>query len=163
MGKEWLDHLAEEIRSKNRNAAEEYGRAQHYAGIISTAGKKFFVALVFSLQEDVDALRSKLQGDPTSSETRFQQVKGDEVKITRARFPWIDARLTHKDETILLDYAKGPGVEGDAALERKSRAFAFKVAPDDSLYVEDAFADTPAKYETPDGLARQMMELLFSV
>jgi hypothetical protein len=161
MAKEWIDNLAQDIRTRNHEAAEEYGRAQHYAGIVSTLGKQFFVSLVSCLQENVDALRSQLQGDPTSSETRLQTMKADEAKIIRARFPWIDARLTHHDDTITLDYAKGPGVEGDATLERKTRTFAFKVAPDDTLSVEDAFADPPQQYQRPDELAQYITVLLF--
>ena len=95
MATEWIEKLAEEIKQKNHEAAAEYGRAQHYAGIVSARGKEFFVALVQCLQENVDALRSQLQGDLTASETRVQTSRADEVKITRSRFPWVDARLTH--------------------------------------------------------------------
>jgi hypothetical protein len=78
-------------------------------GLCRRRGKEFFVALVQYLQENVDALRSQLQGDLTASETRVQTSRADEVKITRSRFPWVDARLTHHGDTITLEYAKGPG------------------------------------------------------
>jgi len=162
MAKEWIEQLAQEIKQKNHGAAEDYGRSQHYAGIVETQGKEFFVAMVLSLQENVDALRSQLQGDLTSSETRVQTSKADEVKITRARFPWIDARLSHHDETITLDYAKGPGLEGDPKLDRKTFSFAFQVAPDDTLSVQDAFVDPPQQYKTPEELARRITEVLFA-
>ena len=110
MAKEWIENLAQDIKQRNHEAAEDYGRGQHYAGIVSTQGKEFFVALVLSLQENVDALRSQLQGDLTSSETRVQTSKADEVKITRSRFPWIDARLTHHDDTLTLDYATAKAI-----------------------------------------------------
>ena len=162
MAKEWIELLAQEIKQKGHQAAEDYGRAQHYAGIVSTRGKEFFVALVLCLQENVDALRSKLQGDLTSSETRVQTTKADEVKVTRARFPWVDGRLTHREDTITLGYAKGPGLEGDPKLDRKTCAFAFQVAPDDTLSVQDAFADPPRQYKTPEELARKITEVLFA-
>jgi len=161
MAKEWIEQLAQDIKQRNHQAAEEYGRAQHYAGIVSTQGKEFFVALVLALQENVDALRSQLQGDLTSSETRVQTTKADEVKVMRSRFPWVDARLGHHDETIVLDYAKSPGLAGDPALDRKTAVFAFRVAPDDTLSVEDAFADPPRSYAKPEDLARHITEILF--
>jgi len=163
MAKEWIEDIAQDIKQKNHDAAQEFGRAQHYAGIISSLGKEFFMGVVFSLEENIDALRSRLQGDPASSETTLQTIKADEVKIVRARFPWVDARVIHRDDTITLDYAKGSGVDGDPSLDRKSRAFTFQVAPDDSLFVEDAFADSPGKYRLPEELARQITEILFSV
>jgi hypothetical protein len=162
MAKEWIEDLAQGIKEKDREAAQDYGRAQHYAGIVSTLGKKFFISLVLCLQENVDTLRSRLQGDPTSAGMALQTIKVDEVAITRERFPWVDARLTHSGETIALDYAKGPGVAGDAKLDRKTRRFAFLVAPDDSLYVEDAFADPARQYRQPEELARQITEMLFA-
>jgi hypothetical protein len=158
MAKEWIEHLAQDIKQRNHEAAEEYGRAQHYAGIIDSEGKAFFVA-----QEDVAALRAQLQGDLTSSETAVQPVKAGEVKITRSRFPWVDARLTHQGETITLDYAKTPGVAADPTLDRKTCAVAFKVAPDDTLSVEDAFAPQPRQYRQPEELARRITEILFGV
>lgn len=162
MAKEWIENLAQDIKQRNREAAAEYGRAQHYAGVISTLGKEFFVALVFCLRENVDALRSQLQGDLTSSETAVENIKPDEVKITRARFPWVDARLTHHEDIISLDYAKGLGAEGDPGLDRKTRSFAFQVAPDDSLSVQDAFAEPPQRYQKAEDLARHITEFLFS-
>ena len=161
MATEWIEKLADEIKQKNRDAAEEYGRAQHYAGIVATRGKEFFVALVQCMQGDVEALRSRLQGDPTASETRVQTSRPDEVRITRSRFPWVDARLTHKDDTVLLDYAKGAGVEGDAKMGRVTRAFAFQVGTDDGLFARDAFAEPGREYRKPEELARRIVEMLF--
>jgi hypothetical protein len=161
MAKEWIEQLAQDIKQRNHEAAQDYGRAQHYAGIIATQGKEFFVALVLCLQENVDALRSQLQGDLTSSETRVQTSKADEVKITRSRFPWIDARLIHHDDTITLDYAKSAGLVGDLTLARKTATFAFQVAPDDTLSVQDAFSDPPRSYPKPEDLARTITEILF--
>jgi hypothetical protein len=164
MAKEWIENLAQDIKRRNHEAAQDFGRAQHYAGIVSTQGKEFFVALVLSLQENVDALRSQLQGDLTSSETRVQTTKADDVKVTRSRFPWVDAHLTHHDDTITLDYAKGPGLPGDPALDRKTCAFAFHVASDDTLSVQDAFPDgaAPRDYPHPEDLARRITEILFA-
>jgi len=166
MAQAWIEQLADTIKQKNHEAAEDYGRSQHYAGIVATQGKEFFVGLVLALQENVDALRSRLQGDLTSSETRVQTTRADEVKIFRARFPWIDARLTHREATITLDYAKGPGLEGDPKLDRTTCNFAFQVGAGDTLYVEDAFpsSDTaqPTRYATPADLARHLTEILFA-
>jgi hypothetical protein len=163
MAKEWIESLAQEIKQKNHDAAEKYGRDQHYAGIISTAGKEFFVALARGLQENVDALRHQLQGDSTAAEMAVETVRADEIHIARARFPWVDARLTHHEDRITLDYAKDPGSQGDPKLDRTTRTYAFQVGADDALYVQDAFADQPGRYEKPEELARHITELLFSV
>jgi len=166
MSTEWIEKLAGEIKQKNHEAAERYGRDQHYAGIIATLGKEFFVALVGCVQQNVDGIRRQLQGDATAAEMGVERGgaggAANEIRITRARFPWVDARVTHHGETITLDYAKDPGVKGDPKLERTVRTFAFRVAADDSLYVEDAFADRPGRYETAEELARQITEVLFA-
>jgi hypothetical protein len=162
MAQEWIDNLAQDIKQKNHEAAEDYGRSQHYAGIVSDLGKGFFLSVVGCLQENVEAMRRRLQGDLTSAETAVQTVKPDEIRITRTRFPWVDARLVHNEATIALDYAKGPGGEGDPNQDRKTCSFAFQVAPDDSLFVEDAFAASPRQYKQPEELARQITEMLFA-
>jgi hypothetical protein len=161
MTEAWIEDLAQDIKEKNREAAQDYGRAQHFAGIVSERGKGYFVALVSCLQGNVDALRRRLQGDPTSADTTFQTVKPGEVKITRARFPWVDAHVTHREDTIALDYAKGLGTAGDPQLDRKTRSFVFRVAPDDALVAEDAFAEPPRTFSKPEDLARHITELLF--
>ena len=163
MAKEWIEGLAQDIKQKNRDAAEKYGRDQHYAGIVSVSGKDFFLTLVRCLQENVDAIRHQLQGDSTAAEMGVETVRADEIHIGRARFPWIDARLTHHEDRITLDYAKDPGLGADTKLDRKTRTYAFQVGPTDVLYMQDAFADQPATYEKPDDLARHITEVLFSV
>jgi hypothetical protein len=162
MAKEWIESLAQDIKQKNRDAAEKYGRDQHYAGIVSVAGKDFFITLVRCMQENVDAIRHQLQGDPTAAETAVETVRADEIHIARARFPWVDARLIHHEDRITLDYAKDPGAQGDLKLDRKTRTYAFQVGADDGLYMQDAFADQPARYEKAEELARHITELLFS-
>ena len=105
---EWIDSLADDIKPKNHEAAENYGRDQHYAAVIAEKGKPFFVLSPAVLQQNIDALRTRLQGDLTASETGVQTVRACEVKISRARFPWVDATVEHHGETITLDYAKTP-------------------------------------------------------
>ena len=48
MAKEWIENLAQDIKQKNREAAENYGRTQHYAGVMAEQGKEFFVGLVLT-------------------------------------------------------------------------------------------------------------------
>lgn len=163
MAKEWIDKLADDIRSKNREAAEEFGRKQHYAELIASRGQQFFLALVDTLQQDVNALRSRLQGDPTAADMQVQPLGADEVKITRERFPWVDANLRRADGTITLEYAKRPGLNGDPSQDRKTCAFAYQVSPDEKLYLEEAFAGEAQRYDTPEDLARHITELLFGM
>lgn len=163
MAKEWIANLAQDIKQKNREAAENYGRAQHQAGIIENLGLPFFTAFVSCLEEDVQEIRSQLQGDVTSSDTMIHTIGSDEVNLTRSRFPWFDARITHQGTNIILDYAKGLGVAGDPMLDRKTCHFAFHVAPDDAFSIQEAFGDTPRKFNQPEELAKHVMELLFKV
>lgn len=155
MVKERIENLAQEVKEKSREAAEKYGRDQYYAEIIATRGKEVSVALILDLQKNVDAFRRHLQGDPASAETSVQTVKPEEIRITRARFPWVEARLVHSDDTITRDYAKGPGVEGDPALDRKTRTFALQVAADNGVFVQGAFVDAPQQFRQPEKLPRQ--------
>jgi hypothetical protein len=162
MAEEWIEKLAQDIKQKDHDAAEDYGRSQHYAGIIADLGKGFFLALAQCLTDNVEALRRGLQGDVTSAETAVQTIKADEIKITRARFPWVDARVIHNHDTITLDYARGPGVAADPSIDRTTCSFAFKVAQDDTLYAEDAFSAAQQQYKHPEELARRITEILFT-
>jgi hypothetical protein len=160
---EWIDRLAADIREKNREAAQAYGRHQHFAEVVDRLGPEFFVRFATQLELDVDALRRRLQGDVTSSETVVQPGKAGELRITRERFPWVDAVVTHRADGILVDYAKGAGLAGDPMLDRKSHAFALRADADDQIYAEDAFGEPPDRYRSPEELARCIMELLFAV
>jgi hypothetical protein len=163
MAKEWIANLAQDIKQKSHEAAEQYGRSQHQAGIITTNGKPFFAAFVSCLEEDVNEIRRQLQGDVTASETTIQTISATEVKLIRSRFPWFDARITHQDPTIILDYAKGLGIAGDPELDRKFRHFTFQVTDDDALYLQDAFDKAPKRFHQPEDLARQILQILFEV
>ena len=163
MAKEWLDNLAQQIKQKNREAAEEFGRQQHQSDIISTQGRAFFTDLVHTLEDNFTAMRRALQGDPTSAEIGIATTGATQVHLTRSRFPWFDAHITHKDPTITLEYAKELGVAGDPKLaKRTTLVFDFKVDPSDKLYVQDAFGDMPKNYASAEDLAQRITEILFA-
>jgi hypothetical protein len=175
MGKEWISNLAQDIKQKGHEAAEDYGREQHKEGIVAAQGKPFFTTLVLCLEEDINEIKRQLQGDVTSAETTIsgpalelpsnggKTGERNEVTLTRSRFPWFDARITHHDSTIVLDYAKGVGVTGDPTLDRKTCHFTFHIAPDDSLSIQESFGDTPRQFHQPEQLAQYITELLFQL
>jgi hypothetical protein len=163
MGKEWITDLAQEIQQKGHETAENYGRSQHLSEVITKEGKPFFTAFVISLEDDVNQIKRQLQGDVTSCDTNFQTVTPTEVKLTRSRFPWFDARITHQDPIIILDYAKSLGVTGDPALDREVCHFDFRIAANDTLYVQESFGENPRQFNQPEELARHIVELLFSM
>lgn len=163
MGKEWIANLVQDIRQKGHEAAENYGRSQHRAEIATTQGKQFFTAFLISLEEDVNDIKRQLQGDVTSSDTIFQTISPTEVKLTRSRFPWFDATITHQDPDVILDYAKGLGVAGDPALDRKTCHFSFHVSDDDVLSVQESFNNNPRQFHQPEELARHIVQLLFQL
>ena len=114
-----------------------------------------------ALKTTLNEIKRQLQGDVTSSDTVFQTITPTEVKLTRSRFPWFDARITHQDPIIVLDYAKGLGVAGDPTLDRKTCHFAFHVDDDDTLSVQESFGDSPRRFHQAEELARHIVELLF--
>jgi hypothetical protein len=164
MAKEWIEQLAQEIKEKNREAAEEFGRQQHQNDIIETQGRTFFTDMVRALEDNFTQIRRLLQGDPTSAEIATATTGATQVRLTRTRFPWFDAHITHGEGKITLEYAKERGVVADETLSaKKTLIFDFKVAPDDKLWVEDAFGDIPQKYAVPEDLAERITEILFAV
>jgi hypothetical protein len=163
MAKEWIANLAQDIKQKNHEAAEDYGRAQHEAGIVTNLGMPFFTAFVASLEEDVAEIRSQLQGDVTSADTAIQTSGPNAVKLTRSRFPWFDAHIIYQDANITLDYVKGRGIAGDPSIDRKTAQFAFHVAEDDTMSIQEAFGENPKQFNQPEELAKHITQLLFQV
>jgi len=163
MNKEWIANLAQNIKQKAHEAAEDYGRLQHQDGIINAQGRPFFSALALCLEEDVNEIKRQLQGDVTASDTTFKTNGASEIKLTRSRFPWFDADITHRNSIIVLDYAKGLGVAGDPILDRKSANFDFHVDSEDTLSIKEAFGDNPKQFRDPAELARHIIQLLFAV
>ncbi len=165
MTQEWIATLAEDIKQKNHAAAEDYGRAQHYAGIVDVQGAPYFNAVVTCLQQNVTELRGVLQGDVTSADTNVQTVDARQLKLTRSRFPWFDATVSLQDAAIVFAYAKGIGTPANPALapDRTTHTFALLVGPDDILYAQDAFTDPPAQYRQPEQLAQRITEILFTM
>jgi hypothetical protein len=161
MGKEWIANLAQDIKQKGHEAAENYGRSQHQAEIVTTQGRPFFTTFLISLEDDINEIKRQLQGDVTSSDILFQTITPTEVTLSRSRFPWFDARITHQDPNIVLDYAKGLGVAGDPTLDRKSCHFTFHVDNEDTLSIQESFGDNPQRFRQPEDLARHVVELLF--
>jgi hypothetical protein len=161
MNKDWITNLAQGIKEKGHEAAESFGRSQHHAEIITTQGKPFFMAFVANLEADVTEIKRQLQGDVTSSDTIFQVVTPAEIKLTRSRFPWFDARISHQDFSVVLDYAKGLGIAGDPNLDRKTCHFTLQAADDDTLSIQQSFGDNPRQFHQPEELAQHIVELLF--
>lgn len=160
MAKEWIANLAQDIKQKNHEAAEDYARQQHKAGIVANLGMPFFTTLVSCLEENVAEIRRELQGDLTSADTNLQIVNVNAVKLTRDRFPWFDAHLIHHD-AIVLEYAKDRGTAGDPNLDRRTVHFNFEVGADDAFSVQQSFSETPRNFQSPEELARHIIELLF--
>jgi hypothetical protein len=163
MNKEWIENLARDIKEKNHEAAEEFGRSQHRAAIVTAESRPFFAAFTTCIEENINEIRRQLQGDVTASDTTFKASSPSEIKLTRSRFPWFDADITHRDSSIVLDYAKGLGIAGDPTLDRKSSHFDFHVDDDDTLSIKEAFGDHPKQFHEPAELARHVIELLFEV
>lgn len=161
MAKDWIAALAQDIKQKNHDAAETYGKQQHKAGIVANLGMPFFSTLVSCLEQDVAEIRRELQGDLTSAGTTVQIVNINAVKLARDRFPWFDAHLIHHDDNIVLEYAKDRGVAGDPTLDRKTVHFTFEVADDDAFSVQQSFSETPRSFQSPEELSRYIIELLF--
>jgi hypothetical protein len=163
MGKEWIGNLVQDLKEKNREAAENYGREQHKAGIVTSEGNLFFASLTTCLETDLNEIKRQLQGDATSADTTFKTVHLKEVILTRSRFPWFDAHIAHQDPEIILNYAKGLGVAGDPSLDRKVCHFTLHVADDDSLSAYEAFGDSPKQFRQPGKLSEHILQILFSV
>ena len=163
MEKQWISGLAEDIRQKGHAAAEDYCRTQHRAEIVTTQGRTFFLSFATSLEENVREVKRQLQGDVTASDTIFQTTNHTEVKLTRARFPWFDARIVLQDPAILLDYVKGPGIAGDPSQDRKTCVFTFQVNGNDDLWIEESFGENPKQFRRPEELAQRITQLLFQI
>ncbi len=165
MAKEWIENLAQDIKETNREAATGFGIAQHHAAAVAQRGLPFFLAFTSALEQNVTQLRAQLQGDPASADTVFQTPTPAEIKLKRSRFPWFDATILYRDDTISLDYAKGLGTAGDPTPnytpDRNTLNFTFQSEPDNTLTLIESFRDNPRQFHQPEDLARYITELLF--
>jgi hypothetical protein len=164
MSKAWIEQLAAEIKEKDREAANAYGREQHRLGVVNAKGHEFFAVAAQSLEVNFGEMKAQLQGDVTSSETSIETNGVNQVMMARSRFPWFDAVLKYEQATIVLDYAQGKGVGGDAktVTERQVKVFTFAVTAGDGLVAEEGFGDPPKRFAEPEDLARHLMEILFA-
>ena len=165
MAKEWIENLAQDIKQTNHEAATDFGIAQHQAAAVAQQGLPFFLAFTSALEQNITQLRGQLQGHPASSDTIFQTPTPAEIKVTRSRFPWFDATILYRNDTISLDYAKGLGIAGDPTpnytADRKTLNFTFQAEPDNTLTLIESFRDNPRQFRQPEDLARYITELLF--
>src|SRR6266700_7362948 len=60
MGKEWIEKLAQDIRKKGHEAAENYGRSQHKQEIATAQGKVFFTDFFFFKQKTAYEIKRQL-------------------------------------------------------------------------------------------------------
>lgn len=164
MSKAWIEQLAENIKQKDREAANAYGREQHRLGVVNARGHEFFALVAQALEVDFSEMKAQLQGDVTASETSIETNGFNQVMMARSRFPWFDAVLKYEQATIVLDYAQGKGVVGDpkTVADRQVTVYTFVVAEEDALSVEEGFGEHPKRFTEPEDLARHIMETLFA-
>jgi hypothetical protein len=164
MAKEWIENLTAQIKNKHREPAEEFSREQHRADVIGVQGRIFFGDMVRALDDNFTQIKKLLQADPTSADIAMISTGTTQVHLTRSRFPWFDAHLTHDNEDITLEYAKTDAIPVDPAnAEKKTIVFDIHVSDDDKLSFEDASVDPAQMFETPEDLARRVTEILFAV
>ena len=108
-------------------------------------------------------IKRQLQGDVTASETTIQTIsRPQRSNSPAAASPGSTPASPITTPPSLLDYAKGLGVAGDPAIDRKSRNFAFQVTDDDALYLQDAFDDNPKRFHQPEDLwPGRFVQILF--
>jgi hypothetical protein len=164
MSRAWIEQLAENIKQKDREAANAYGREQHRLGVVNARGHEFFALVAQALEVDFSEIKARLQGDVTASETSIETNGFNQVMMARSRFPWFDAVLKYEQATIVLDYAQGKGVGADpkTVVDRQVTVFTFVVAEDDALSVEEGFGEHPQPFTEPEDLAQHIMEILFA-
>jgi hypothetical protein len=166
MSKAWIEQLAADIKDKDREAANAYGREQHRLGVVHAKGHEFFAVAAQALEVNFSEIKAQLQGDVTASETSIETNGVNQVMMARSRFPWFDAVLKYEQSTIVLDYAQGKGVAGDPKIagktERKVTVFPFVVTAEDALLVEEGFGEHPRRFADPEDLARHITEILFA-
>ncbi len=162
MAKDWIESLTQEIKQKNHDAAEEFAHAQHLAEVIANQGKVFFGDLKLCLEENFNQIRKILQGDPTSAEITLVNTGATQVRMTRSRFPWFDAHITHQDPMIKLEYLKDSGLGAAPEPEQKCLLFNFKCSDDDVVTLEETNSEPPQSYKTAEEVARRITEVLFA-
>jgi len=169
---DWIKHLARRIQEKDSETAKDIKAGERRQHLINEQGPAFYKEMIGALDRDIQSLTANLAGDITSFPTTVQtQGDGDipngPVYITRHACPAVSANLSLQipQEQMSLSYLKvepGPIAEGQEH-QYLSLIFRFEVGEYDGPYVVLPFGENPKTFQTPDQLARYIMELLFMV
>jgi hypothetical protein len=169
---EWIKHLARQIQEKDREAAKDIKAGERRQHIVNEQGPVFYKEMIGALDRDIKSLTEDLAADITSFPTTMQAqgdpgVPNGPVYITRQACPAVSANLSLEisQEQISLSYLKinpGPIAEGQEH-QYLPVIFRFEVGEYDGPYVVAPFGENPKTFQTPDQLAKHIMELLFIV
>ncbi len=158
MTKEWIQQLADDIKRKDHDAAEKLAREEHRRQTLTLKGEQFYDGLIRAITDDVAELNAALAGDITASPIAVNEVGERTHKVHRARFPMVQAQLRYELERIALNYSRS----GSQSSSR-SASYDFQVSEADSLSIRKNAGDKPGSFESPEDLARHLVELLFAV
>jgi hypothetical protein len=158
MTQEWIQKLADGIKTTQRDAAKQYLIDEHRNEVLSTTGKMFLDAAIVKLRTDINELNGALSGDITEQTISLTNPPGapTNYKIARARFPTIDADLVWSSDKVTLTWKQNPA-------QSKALTFRFQIGHNDAVSIREAYGTHARNFNTPEEFAQHIMEELFAV
>ena len=157
MAKEWIEKLAEDIKTKEHKPAEEFAKEQRRLEALNRKGRLFYDELFKTLASDIAELNLALSGDVTGSTITIGPVPSAHnvnFNITRPNFPKVTAAIRYSRDNIVFAYTQQNGVQ-------MSVQYTFHVGENEGVSVKEAFGESAKHFNHPAELAKHIMELLF--
>jgi hypothetical protein len=165
MAEEWLKKLAEQIKAKDHEAAEEVARAVHQLEIIEHHGPVFWRSFTGFLKKYVNDMIEDLEADVTLREGKLScdvDLGNSKIDIRKAAFPYVQFSATpqYNQRIATIVYATvNPMATQNQSIGTTNMPCHFEVTNHDKVFLHlDG-----KEFHEPQEAAKHVMEKLFTI
>jgi hypothetical protein len=159
MAKDWIEKLADDIKTREHKPAEEFMKEQRRIEVISRKGRLYYDELFKALTADITELNQALKGDVTAFRITITATPGgpgsNVIGIARDNFPRVQASLAYT-----RDHISASGLIRNG--QDMGRTFSFHLGEGEGVSVREAFGEDAKHFNHPTEFAKYIMELLFT-
>jgi hypothetical protein len=162
MAEEWLRALAQQIKHRDHDAAEQFARQRHVQEIVAEHGPVFWRSFADFLAKYVDEIKADFHEDITLREGPLTfSFTNNQISIKKAAFPFVEFNATPQFQNggVGITYrVNNPQqtVAGRAAMSMPCR---LEVSQDNKVFLQ--LDGQP--FQEPGQAAQHIMQKLFTI